>query len=277
MIKRILVPTDGSTAAEKGVHYALELAKRHGASLVGLYVVDVRLLEGPFLRDLSASLGTAPYVNYQGNISMLLEERGNLALKSMEQAAEEAGVPCETVQETGVVSHCIVEQGGLTDLIVMGRGGEHDEWLDGVLGSTAEAVVRRARQPVIITGTDVPGSNLFVVAYDGTPHSKQALKVSANIATQWKVPFHLLVVGDEEDQAILEEAKSYLQSYEGLDITYVLRNGDPGESIVQYITEVNADLLILGAYGHSKVRELVLGSTCNYVINHAACPVLMAH
>ena len=277
MIKRILVPTDGSAAAEKGVRYAIELGKRHGASLMGLYVLDVRLLEGPFLRDLSASLGTAPYVNYQGNISMLLEERGNMALESMKKAADEAGVSCETTLETGIVSRCIVEQGGLTDLIVMGRGGEHDEWLDGVLGSTAEAVVRRARQPVIITGAEMPGNKLFVVAYDGTAHAKQALKVSAMVSVEWKVPFHLLVVGEEEDRPVLDEAKNYLQSYDGLEVTYELRQGDPGEQIVAYAEEVSADLLVLGAYGHTKVRELVLGSTCNYVINHVGCPVLMAH
>ena len=277
MIRRILIPTDGSDAAEKGWRYALELAKRHGASLVGLHVVDVRLLEGPFLRDLSASLGTAPYVNYQGNISMLLEERGKLALELLKKTADEVGVPCEIKQETGIVSRCIVDEGGLTDLIVMGRGGEHDEWLDGVLGSTAEAVVRRSKQPVLITATDTPGSRLAVVAYDGTPHAKQALKVSALVAAEWKIPFHLLVVGDEESRYLLDEAKTYLQSHEALNITYTLQAGDPGEVIVAYVTEQNADLLVIGAYGHSKMRELVIGSTCSFVLNQAPCPVLLAH
>ena len=131
MIKRILVPTDGSEYASIGVRYAVALAKRYKAALLGLHVVDIKLLEGPFLRDISASLGTAPYVNYQGNISMILEERGNAALDSFRHACEEAGVTCETCQATGIVPRCIVEKSELADLIVMGRGGEHGQWLDG--------------------------------------------------------------------------------------------------------------------------------------------------
>ena len=76
MIKKILVPTDGSESAGVSVSYAVSLAEKHDASLHGLHIIDVKLLEGPFLRDISASLGTAPYVNYQNNISMILAERG---------------------------------------------------------------------------------------------------------------------------------------------------------------------------------------------------------
>ena len=65
MIKHILVPTDGSPAAEVGVRFAAAVATRYAATVRGLHVVDVKLLEGPFLRDISASLGTAPYVNYR--------------------------------------------------------------------------------------------------------------------------------------------------------------------------------------------------------------------
>ena len=76
MIRHILVPTDGSEESFIGVRYAVGLAGQWGATLHGLYVVDVKMLEGPFFRDVSAALGTAPYVNYQGNIAMILEERG---------------------------------------------------------------------------------------------------------------------------------------------------------------------------------------------------------
>lgn len=77
MFKRILLPTDGSESAAVGARYAAALAKKHRATLIGLHVVDVKLLEGPFLRDLSASLGTAPYVNYQNNIAMIWRNAEN--------------------------------------------------------------------------------------------------------------------------------------------------------------------------------------------------------
>ncbi len=274
MIKRILVPTDGSEYASMGVRYAVALAKRYDATLQGLHVVDIKLLEGPFLRDISASLGTAPYVNYQGNISMILEERGAAALEAFKKACEAAGVACEAAQVTGIVPRSIVEQGDLADLIVMGRGGEHGEWLDGLVGSTTATVVRRSARPVLVTGVDTPGTRGCVVAYDGSTHARKALLAAATIGLDWKMPCNVLVVGDAKSEPLIEEAKSYLAAHE-VKATYTLRPGDPSEEIVAFAKESEADLLIMGAYGHTKVRELVVGSVTAYALNHAPCPLLL--
>lgn len=275
MIRRILVPTDGSAYALRGIHYAIGLAKRFRAKLFGLHVVDVKLLEGPFLRDISASLGTAPYVNYQGSISLILEERGKAALQAFEEACQAEGVSCESSQMTGIVPRSIVEKSELADLIVMGRGGEHTQWLEGLIGSTTAAVVRRAKQPVLVTETDTPGGTRFVVAYDGSPYAKRALQTAAAISVEWPMPFHVLVVGDEHAQDLVGEARAYLDAHD-MRAEYVVRSGDPSETIVGYAKECQADLLVMGAYGHTKVRELVVGSTTAYALNHAPCPILLS-
>ena len=275
MIKRILVPTDGSEAAMIGARYAAALAHRTGASLLGVHVVDVKLLEGPFLRDISASLGTAPYINYQNNIASILEERGAVALAALERVAQEAGVPVETVQVTGIVSRSIVEKSELADVIVMGRGGEHNEWLEGFIGSTTQAVIRRSGQPVLVTGQDTPGFERMVVAYDGSKHARAALKTAAAICTDFGMVLHLLVVGDERMEEVKQEASQYLEAHKLL-VEFVRRDGDPGEVIVGYAAECKADLLVMGAYGHIKMRELFVGSATSYAINNTPCPVLLA-
>lgn len=274
MIKKILVPTDGSEFAGIGVSYAVSLAKRHDASLHGLHVIDVKLLEGPFLRDITASLGTAPYVNYQNNIGLILEERGKAALASFTAKCQAVGVPCETSQVSGSIPRSIVEKSRLADLLVMGRGGEHVEWLDGLLGSTTEAVVRRADCPVLTTDRDTADIESFVVAYDGSEHAKKALQIGANIGESWDVPFDVLVVGKKRGDEILADAASYLEAHK-VRTEYVVRDGDPREVIIEYSKDKQTDLIVLGAYGHSKVLELVLGSTTAYTLNHAPCPVLL--
>ena len=274
MIKKILVPTDGSALAGIGAEYAISLAKQHGASLHGLHVVDIKLLEGPFLRDISSSLGTAPYVNYQNNIAMILEERGKVALESLATQCEAEGVSCETTQVRGTVPGSIVKHSELMDLIVMGRGGEHVEWLDGLLGSTTEAVVRRAGVPVLVTDRASAKMRRFVVAYDGSPHANKALHTGADIGETWGVPFDVLVVGLRDTEDMLQQARSYLEAHE-VDVEYVSRDGDPREVIVAYAGERDADLLVIGAYGHAKVLELVVGSTTAHTLNHSPCPVLL--
>ncbi len=273
-VKHILVPTDGSESAMIGVRYAAAVASRCDATLHGLYVVDIKLLEGPFLRDISASLGTAPYANYQGNIALILEERGKSALEAVKAICQEAGVPCETRQTTGLVARAILEASELVDLIIMGRTGEHSEWLEGIVGSTTEAVVRRASQPVLVTASSSPGSKRFVVAYEGSAHAKRALQVAAAVGADWQVPLHVLVVSEKGGPALLDEARAYLEPHD-LPVEYVARTGDPSEAIVEYAEECQADLLVMGAYGHTKVRELVVGSTTTYAMNHAPCPLLL--
>jgi len=274
MSQRILVPTDGSESAEIGVRYAIALAKRSGGSLHGIFVVDIKLLEGPFLRDLSASLGTAPYVNYQNNIAMLLEERGKAALQIVEKLASEAGVSFDGKISTGVIHHCIVEASELADLIVMGRGGEHSAWLEGLVGSTTEAVARRAKTPVLVTGVDAPESGPLVVAYDSSAFSKEALKNAATVAAEWKTSLAILCVGGAEAEACQAEAKSYLNDHP-VKAEYIRKDGPAGEAIVALARDLNASAIVMGAYGHAKVLELVTGSTTAYTLNHAPCPVLL--
>lgn len=274
MIRKLLVPTDGSAHAQAGIDYAVDLATQHEAQLHGLYVVDVRLLEGPFLRDLSASLGTAPFVNYQNNVSLILEERGQAALGAFSDACKKAGLLHETTQMTGQVVGSIVEQGQLVDLIVMGRSGEHADWLDGVLGSTTEGVVRRAKCPVLVTDRSQARIDQVVVAYDGSGHARQALHLAADLGESWGGKYAVIVVSDEHAERWLDEARSYMEAH-SIEVEYVSRKGDPREEILGFCEEENADLLLMGAYGHSKVREMLLGSTTAHLINHAGCPVLL--
>ncbi len=274
MIKSILIPTDGSESASIGVDYAIEWAKHYEAKLHGLHVVDVKLLEGPFLRDISASLGTAPYANYEGNMSMVLEERGKAALEDFEKRCAAANVTCATELATGVVPQTIIANSDLVDLIIMGRGGEHNQWLDGLLGSTTESVIRRGKQPVIVTGHVTPAESPFLAAYDGSNHAKHALQTAAEVAKNWNVSLHVLAVNGGSGKDCLNDAREYLEQHE-VESEFVDRSGDAGESIVGYAEEVKAGLLVMGAFGHSKMLELVIGSTTAFAMNHANCPVLL--
>lgn len=274
MIKRILVATDGSDAAQPAIEYALSLGHSLNAKLTGVFVVDVKLLEGPFLRDLSATMGTAPMANYQMIIAGILEERGKATLAAFEAACKTAGVECETVLSTGVVHHTILEQAELADLVVLGRGGEHSDWLEGLMGSTAEAVVRRAKLPVVVTASTRSITDGILVAFDGSTHARQALKVAVDLAHDTGARLELIVVGGDDSASVVQDAEAYLADH-GIPAKLEKRSGVAASEIVEYAQEAGVGLLVMGAYGHSRVRELLVGSTTTSVINHAGCPVLL--
>jgi nucleotide-binding universal stress UspA family protein len=89
-----------------------------------------------------------------------------------------------------------------------------------------------------------------------------------------KTSLTVLVVGDDSTHPA-SEVNGYLEAHEVAG-TVLEAKGDSGEQIVEFAKSTDADLIVMGAYGHSKVRELVVGSTTTFVINHAACPVLLA-
>jgi len=274
MIKRILVATDGSAASQHGIDYTLDIAKRLEAQVTALFVVDIKLLEGPFLRDLSASMGTAPYVNYQASIAEIFEERGRKVLEEVKRQGEAAGVSIETEMQTGVIHHTILQRAELSDLLVLGHGGEHVDWLEGLMGSTTEAVIRRATLPVVVVPETRPLSGGLLAAFDGSANASSALKTAAGIATNYKLPLRVLVAGSEGAESAAEKAQAYLSDH-GLSCDIERRDGDAGPVIVQCVAEFAPGLLVIGAYGHSRIHELLLGSTTTYVVNHAKCPILL--
>ncbi len=274
MIKHILVPTDGSAQANIGVQYAVAAAKRLGAVVHGLYIVDSKLLEGPYLRDISASLGQEPYVNHQGKLELILEERGKVALGQVESACKKAGVECKTELHTGMVVSSIVEASELCDTIIMGRSGEHAEWLDSVLGSTTESVARRSKQPLIVTGTPEAAFGRVLAAYDGSDHAKSALRLAADLVEEWKATLVVLTAGSDDCEAIQQEAREYIEPHK-IDAEFVKDSRDAGNAVIAVAKEVGADIVFIGAYGHNIIRERILGSTTTFILNNATTPILL--
>ncbi len=273
MIKRILVPTDGTDAAARGASCAVALAVRLKAHIIGLNVVDARLLENAGFRDIATGTGTPAFLNYPDGIADALEQRGRAALAALQAECDTAGVSCETVIATGVVPLVIVEQAELADMVIIGRTPRHGERMEEFAGSTTESVARHAPVPVLVTGVPAFGDGLCLAAYDGTPHARNALRTAVNVSERWQMSLRLLIVSDAP-QPLLEEARGYLQSH-GLPLEYETRPGKPGEQIAAYAAECGAALIVMGAFGHTKLREMVVGSTTAQTLHHAPCPVLL--
>ncbi|MFC1735628.1 universal stress protein [Candidatus Hydrogenedentota bacterium] len=278
MFKNILVPTDGSEKCAYAVQNAIEIAKKYDATLTGLHVIDLKLLEGPLLRDISASLGMEPFGNYQAGIKDVLEEKSKTALDMFENACEDEGVKHKTESATGLLGKTISEHCALADLTVMGRRGENAEWAgEAMLGSTVETVVRKADRPVWVTSSELTGLKRILMPFDGSQQACHALATAANMAREWNIPLELVSFfspNDEDGSLAISKGKEYLEAQE-VEFEAHLIDGDPDTEIPSYAESCGADLIVMGAYGHSRVRSLVLGSTTARVIRAVKCPVLL--
>lgn len=277
MFKTILVPIDTSDTSLVAVDYAIELSKSFNSEIVGISIIDVKKLAGPFMRDLGTSIGgMVPYADFQQNVRKFLEDTARAALDELEGKCNSANVPCTREIKEGVVSREIVESAKRCDIISMGMAGEHAFWRDALLGSNLESVARQTHKPVLVTPEKYKKITKILVAYDGSSFSAKALKAGAEIAQQMHLPLTVITVSDDKKSGenILTQATENLKDY---DITHdkMLESGDTVNNVLNLCGKGSYDLLVMGAYGHSKIRELILGSTTIQLMRKANCPVLL--
>jgi nucleotide-binding universal stress UspA family protein len=277
MIKTILVGLDGSEHSRTAGRYALWLGERFGATVVGLHVVDIVSIEGSFFHDISGSLGFEPYLDFSSKMREVLHERGKGLLQEFAEQAAQSGVRADTLLGMGVVANEIAEYAKTADLVVIGHRGVNEKFSTGLLGSTAESVTRKCPKPVFVCTLDFRPSTNPLLAYDGSQRAAAAMQSAAEFCTTLSLPLTVLTVSKDEaaGRKILDEAEKYMSSYQ-LRTSFVLQQtGNAPERITNFLKEREHDLLFIGAYGHSRIIEMVLGSTTEYVMRNSPCAVFL--
>lgn len=277
MLKQIIVPTDGSDNSLTAADYAVSIAKTNNGSVHGLFVKDIKILAGPLIHDIGTSIGgMVPYGTFNQTVREMLDSKADAALNQVEGKCIQAGVPFTREIQEGIVNHEIVKSSANYDLIVMGKMGAHAEWRDVFLGSNVEFVVRKTHKPVLITPAGFKSFCNMLIAYDGSLFADKVLAIGAEMAQLMKLNITLLCVDDTREKAlqILSKAKTFL---DGLSITpnIVPIEGKDNAKGIQDACKDNCDLLVMGAYGHSKLQEMILGSTTTRVMRHTDCPLLL--
>src|SRR5260370_34467605 len=101
VIKKILIGVDTSEHSRNAKAYALYLARRLGASLIGLHVVDIVSIEGSFFHDISGSLGLEPYLDFSSKMRELLTARGRGVLDEFAAAGKRENLAGERALAMG--------------------------------------------------------------------------------------------------------------------------------------------------------------------------------
>ena len=276
MIKSILIPTDGSAQSKVALEYGLYLADKFGAQIIGLHVVDARALEGPLLSDIAGALGFTPYQNYLPKFQKVLEDRGDVILDGIRSACEERSVLHRVKRLSGLVPGIIAEEAKKVDLVIIAQRGEHERWSSGLLGSTTESVVRRSPRPVLVTPGTFREIGNVLVAYDGSFESNQALKTTCEIFAYSETRLKSVVITSDAKrcEALTEEIEAFVSPYQ-LDVEIECLQGEAAKEILRYADENRIDLIVMGAFGHSRIHDLILGGTTAYIIRNATLPVLL--
>lgn len=276
MIKNILVPLDGSDHSKAALDYAIWITGKFDGTLFGQHIIDTISIEGTFFHDISGSLDFEPYLDFSTKMREILEERGRTILEDFAARCEKSRIRYTTLLDMGLIANEICERSKTADLVIIGHRGVNEEFSTGLLGTTAESITRKCPRPVFVSTRQFKPIEKPLLAYDGSQRASSAMESAAEFCSVLHLPLTVVTIArdDSVGQVNLQQARAYLGSY-SIDAKYELGRGYPEQKIVEYLVNRDHDLLFIGAYGHRRIINMVLGSTTEYVLRNAPCPVFL--
>ena len=278
MIKSILLAVDGSVYTDAVVEHGIDLAKKLDAFVRVCSVVDIRIYEWVLNTGGEGYMPVIPSNVFHDESYKFHSERADGLITSLKKKLEGSGVRFEADKIEGSPVEVICDISRQVDLVIMGARGDYARWGDRMLGTTLEPVSHQIHSPLMIADRKYIDFKRISCAYDRSATSNSSLRLSAYLATKLRLPLDVLTIHEDENERkeTLEEAKIYLKAYE-LDSKFRHEAGDVVKIISEMTTEhADSTLLMMGSYGHSRIREAILGSTTLQVMRQAAKPILLS-
>ena len=273
MISTILVATDGSEAAGSAERFGVALAARMKARLIGISVVEDRFARG-FSED---GLGVTPPPPEP--LAHYLRLRAEAAGARLGERAAAEGVEYSAEPASGIAVDRIVERGQQADITVLGRDGHSAPYrTPELVGSTASGVIRKTAKTSLVVPVEAQLSGPILLAFDGSPGSRQGAALAVQIATRLGEPIHVFVDSKDKGRAVarFDEVRAIVGTLPVpvREISSTL--GRPDVKIVDSAREVKAGLIVMGAYGRNRITEYFLGSNAGAVVRTSPVAVLLA-
>jgi nucleotide-binding universal stress UspA family protein len=269
MFKNVLVFLDGGEEALRGLELAVTLVQSHGGRVRGLFVKRLGVAEIAAIPP-GPEFGAGTPVIFDPELLAILEaQQEQIATQVKEDFFRLAG-ECSGGLEVirGDVVEELVNATHTSDLVIMGRGGPEKRLTEGWLSEITLRVLKKSWAPVLLpsTASSIPWSGPYFLAYDGSPAANRVLRQLARLALINNAALTVLAVGSVEvTRERLQEVRAYLTPY-GQPFTLEAQEGKAALTILEAVKKQPYSLLALGAHGHSKIRDIFLGTTTDSML-----------
>ena len=277
-LKSILLHLDAASNGAERLQLAGRLAAAHGARLDALYAVLPAVLQYPFAFG-GEGQAAALLMSYETE----QRERVKTAFEHARQAGG-AAVNATWLETTDEPVHAFTRQAWAADLLVLAQHDPAPKAYSGVPPDFAAAVLIESGKPGLVMPYIGVGNTLgqsVLIAWKPTPESARAVTAALPILQRAK-RVHVTVWQESADagsQGAPVAIEPYLHHH-GIAAT-VHRGGRPtrelGELLLSQAADLQADLLVMGCYGHGRAREWMLGGATRTVLRAMTVPVLMTH
>ena len=282
MSNNIIALVDGSIYSHSVCDHAAWVARKTDMAVELVHVLGRREMLGD--QDLSGSIALGARSSILNELTKLDEqraklvgERGRAILEDAEAILRKAGVAhVQARLRRGDLLETIADREEEASMIVVGKRGEAADFAKGHLGSNLERLIRGSHKPVLVASRAFREIKKVMLAFDGGSSSVKAAEYIADGTLFDGLHVHLVTVGSpsSDHQQILEQAMAKLQSA-GREASYSLHQGQPEQVLAKLVEEESHDLVVMGAYGHSRIRSLIIGSTTTATVRSCKVPLLL--
>ena len=280
--QKIVALVDGSTYSASVCEHAAWVSGRTGAPVELIHVLGRR--ETPEKQDLSGAIAlgarTALLEELAGldaQRAKLVSHLGRAILEDARAILDKAGVTDITTRlRHGDLIEAVAEVEAGARVIMIGKRGEAADFAKGHLGSNLERVVRASHKPVFVASRAFRPIAKVLVAYDAGRSAMKAVDHIANSPVFQGLEIHVVTVGTDtpEAQKGLADAEASLKAA-GIEARTSILPGQPETALGRLVDEASFDMLVMGAYGHSRIRSLIIGSTTTEMIRSCKVPVVL--
>ncbi|MDQ3057896.1 MAG: universal stress protein [Pseudomonadota bacterium] len=276
-LAQLLVHLDASPQAMQRLEVACRLAQAHGAAVTALYAVTPSFVDLPFSPeigpDIAASLRQIDEAQQARVLTAFNQSR--LACDAHARWAEVGDAP---------VAAAFARQALYADLLVLGQQDPSLSSSTGVPADFVETVMATSGKPALILPyIEAPAQDspqTVVIAWKPVREAARAVSAAMPLLQRAR-SVQILSWGSEEESVSGDrlDLNSYLRLH-GVEATWHREAEEPevlGELLLSRAFDLDADLLVMGCYGHSRAREWILGGTSRTVLQSMTLPVLMAH
>lgn len=275
-LKQLLVHLDASPQAAQRLETACRLGQVHGAAVTALYAVTPAFVELPFSPEIGPGVAAS------------LHER-DVELRTRARAAFDRVVAAPGMKASWAevgnepMMGVFAQQALFADLLVLGQADPTEKRAEGVPSDFVETVLISSGKPVLVLpfiGASSTVGQTVVLAWK--PTREAARTVGAALPLLQRAGQVHILSWSGADEGVGGHGLSldgYLQLH-GVKATWHRETQEPdllGELLLSRAFDLEADLLVMGCYGHSRAREWVLGGTSRTVLRSMTLPVLMAH
>ena len=278
---RILTCLDSSLYARSCADLALWAARRSGGSVKLLNVIRPARPKPDHAS--AAAIDTRPELfagQAAGDVEhhRLIEAQAQALLEVLGKHLRSNGVrDVKTDLVTGDFLETLAAHEGEADVVVIGKRGESADFVTLRLGSNTEKAVRAASKPVLVAARGYDPIEKALFAFDCTPNGLKAVEAAtASPLLRDGLPVELVYAGEDTGAArgALDRAASELRE-EGVTVTTRIVPGPPETAIPEIVAREGVGLLVMGAFGHTRLHSLVLGSTTSQLMRACKIPVLL--